>query len=124
MTPGVTDYTPVSQKRRYIIGNTIGEGAYSKVKVAYKIENGYRRKIACKDIIKAKIPRHILHHFLPREMCIIKTLAHPHIITVYDTKDIHGHVYIFMEICDGGTLLELIQKRGPLEECKARSLFR
>jgi hypothetical protein len=45
-----------------------------------------------------------LYKFLPRERSIIKTFVHPHTIAVYDTKNIDGHVYIFMEICDGDLL--------------------
>lgn len=124
ITTGVTDSTHISQKRQYVISNTIGEGAFSKVHLAYKIENGYRERVACKDINKRKLCRPTLCKFLPRELSIIKTLVHPHIVTVYDTTDIHGHVYIFMEFCEGGDLLEYIRKTGPLKTCKARNLFR
>jgi serine/threonine protein kinase len=50
-------------------------------------------------------------------------LVHPHIIAVYDAKDIHGHVYFFMEICEGGDLFEFIQNRDILKDYKARHLF-
>jgi serine/threonine protein kinase len=109
---------------RYMIGNTIGEGPYSKVKVAYKFEKSYPRKVACKEINKARISWLRLHKFLPRELSIIRTLDHPHIITVYDTMDLQESVFIFMEICEGGTLLEFIQDKGPLKDCKARHFFR
>jgi serine/threonine protein kinase len=124
MTIGVSDSTHISQERQYIISKIIGKGAFSKVHLAYKIENGYRKRIACKDINKEKISELTLYKFLPREMSIIKTLVHPHIITVYDTMDIHGHAYIFMEICEEGTLFEYIYNGGPLKACKAQHLFR
>jgi hypothetical protein len=46
MTTGVADFTHISQKRRY----TIGKGAFSKVHLAYKIQNGYGKRIPSKDI--------------------------------------------------------------------------
>jgi serine/threonine protein kinase len=124
MYTGVTDSPQILEERRYIVGRTIGEGAFSKVKVALKIQNGYAKRIVCKEINKAQMSRLGLYKFLPREISIIRTLVHPHIIKVCDTKDIQGRIYVFMELCEGGDPLEFIQKRGPLMDCKARHLFR
>jgi hypothetical protein len=44
MTTELTDSTHISQKRQYIISNTIGEGAFLKVHLAYKIKNGYKKE--------------------------------------------------------------------------------
>jgi hypothetical protein len=77
MSTRVADSTQILQKRRYIIGKTIGEGTVSKVKVAYKIENGYRKRTACKEINRAEMSSLTLYKFLPREMFIIRTLVHP-----------------------------------------------
>jgi hypothetical protein len=38
--------------------------------------------------------------------------------------DMQESVYIFMEICEGGTLLEFIQDKDPLKDCKAWHLSR
>jgi hypothetical protein len=43
----------------------IREGAFSKVKLVYKIENDYRKRKACEEINKAKMIRLTLYTVLP-----------------------------------------------------------
>ncbi|PSN32409.1 Testis-specific serine/threonine-protein kinase 1 [Blattella germanica] len=115
----------VLQRRGYRLGKTIGEGSYCKVKVAYKTyENGYIRKIACKTIDRRKASKDFVNKFLPREISIIKSIRHPHIVTILDILDIDEQVYIFMDICEKGDLLDYIRNKGPLSECKTKHLFK
>jgi hypothetical protein len=55
MSTGVTDSVQSLQKGRYIIRKTIGEEGFTKVKVAYKFEDGCRKGIACKEINKVRV---------------------------------------------------------------------
>src|SRR5438045_9121656 len=38
------------------------------------------------------------------EARLIARLSHPNIVTVHDADEYHGHLYIVMELVDGGTL--------------------
>lgn len=113
------------QRRGYRIGKNIGEGSYCKVKTAFKTyENGFTRKIACKIINKKKASKDFVMKFLPRELSIIRVLRHPHIVSVLDIIEISDQVYIFMDICEKGDLLDHIRNKGPVTEAKANYYFK
>ncbi|XP_069698893.1 testis-specific serine/threonine-protein kinase 6-like [Periplaneta americana] len=114
----------VLKRRGYKMGKTIGEGSYCKVKVAYKDHENGHLKIACKTINKRRASKEFVNKFLPREISIIKTVRHPHIVTILDILDTDDQVFIFMDICEEGDLLDYIRNRGPLPESKARRLFK
>lgn len=77
------------------------------VRIAEYIIN--RQKIATKIIDRNKAPNDFLRSFLPRELDIYQKINHPNIIKVYDILEIMHRVYIFMELADGGDLLNLIK---------------
>ena len=115
----------VLQKRGYRLGKNIGEGSYSKVKVAYKTcENGYVRKIACKTIDRRRASKDFVNKFLPREISIIRRIRNQHIVTILEIIDIDQQVYIFMDLCEKGDLLNCIRSNGPLSEYKTKHLFK
>lgn len=68
-----SDVAKVLRDEGYIIGKSIGEGSYCKVRVAFKtLDHGYEKKIACKMIDKKKASNEFVVKFLPRELGIIK----------------------------------------------------
>ena len=50
-----------------------------------------------------------LNKFLPRELDIYLKLDNIHIIKVFDIIEINHRIYIFMELAEGGDLLEFIK---------------
>ncbi|XP_071982652.1 testis-specific serine/threonine-protein kinase 6 [Engystomops pustulosus] len=101
---------------------TIGEGAYSKVKMAKSSK--HRCKVAIKVIDKRKIPAEYTRKFLPRELDILRNSRHPNIVTTFEFIEIsNGLHFIVMELCLTD-LLELIQNKGWFSDEKARSLFK
>ncbi|KAL0271353.1 UNVERIFIED_CONTAM: hypothetical protein PYX00_008470 [Menopon gallinae] len=120
-----SDVAKVLREEGYVIGKSIGEGSYCKVRVAYKsFDNGPDKKIACKMIDKRKASDDFVVKFLPRELGIIKRLSHPNIVSVFDVFEIDSIVFIFMEICEHGDLLDYIRNKGALPENRAKNLFR
>lgn len=65
--------------------------------------------MATKIIDRYKAPNDFLKSFLPRELEIYQKISHPNIIKVYEILEIMHRVYIFMELADGGDLLNLIK---------------
>uniref|UniRef100_A0A1B6HY99 Protein kinase domain-containing protein n=1 Tax=Homalodisca liturata TaxID=320908 RepID=A0A1B6HY99_9HEMI len=109
----------------YKLGRTIGEGSYCKVRVAIKFfGNGHGLKLACKMISKKRASVDYVTRFLPREISIIRNLQHPNITQVFDILESSDHVFIFMNLCEKGDLLEYIKRKGALVEFKARTFFR
>ncbi|XP_045473696.1 testis-specific serine/threonine-protein kinase 3-like [Harmonia axyridis] len=104
----------------FTIGKTIGKGTYSKVCIATN-EN---QKLACKIINRKKAGQDFIEKFLPRELKILSSIKHPHIVTIYHILDINNIVHIFMDFCKNGDLLEYIKNYGPLTETRAKMYFR
>mgnify|MGYP000418651132 CR=1 FL=1 len=51
-------------------------------------------------------------------------LSHPNILSLCEILEKPGNLYIITEILEGGTLKELLSKKGALEEFEAMSLFK
>lgn len=62
-----------------------------------------------KIIDERRAPVDFLTKFLPRELDVYKILDHPSIIKVYEIIQLYDRIYIFMEMADGGDLLEFIK---------------
>lgn len=106
----------------YILGRTLGNGAYAKVKKAIDLNN-HGRRVAIKIVNKRKAPRDVVTKFLPREIKTLQTVVHENVIKCYDVIDTDDALYIVMEIADGGDVLDYINKRTRLTESVARLLF-
>ena len=78
------------RKRGYILGVTLGEGSYAKVKSAFSEKHD--RKIALKIINRRKAPKDFQTRFLPRELEILKQIIHPNIIRLYDVMRFNNKV--------------------------------
>lgn len=75
----------------------------------YTSPMGQKVKIAVKIIDRGKAPSDFLMKFLPRELEIYTKLHHLNIIKVYEIIDTCTKVYIFMELAEGGDLLDFIK---------------
>ncbi|XP_050305408.1 testis-specific serine/threonine-protein kinase 3-like [Anthonomus grandis grandis] len=105
----------------YRLGKTIGRGTYSKVCIALN-EKG--EKFACKIIKKKYAGSDFINKFLPREIKIISTIKHPNIVQVYKILESDDVVYILMDYCKHGDLLEYIKAYGFFPEEKSKFYFR
>ena len=70
------------RKRGYIVGVTLGEGSYAKVKSAFS--ETHNRKVALKIINRKKAPKDFQQRFLPRELDILRRIRHPNVIQLVD----------------------------------------
>nr|XP_022918301.1 testis-specific serine/threonine-protein kinase 3-like isoform X1 [Onthophagus taurus] len=114
----------ILQRLGYKIEKQIGEGTYSRVHITtVKTDHG-EQKVACKIISKKCAGVDFIKRFLPRELRIIRYIKHPHIVTVHDIIEINSKIYIFMDYCRNGDMLEHIKSHGPLTESKAKHYFR
>ncbi|XP_014256403.1 testis-specific serine/threonine-protein kinase 3-like [Cimex lectularius] len=115
----------ILNKRGFKLGKTIGEGSYCKVRVAFRAtELGYTQRLACKVINKKRASRDFVTKFLPREVSIVKTIRHPNIVTVYNVFELEDQVYMFMDFCERGDLLDHIRNKGSFTETRAKHFFR
>ncbi|KAK9400008.1 NUAK family SNF1-like kinase 1 [Crotalus adamanteus] len=109
-------------KHRYELQETLGKGTYGKVKRA--IERFSGRMVAIKSIRKDKIKdeQDMIH--IRREIEIMSSLSHPHIITIYEVFENKDKIVIIMEYASKGELYDYISERRRLNERETRHFFR
>ncbi|KAL8549890.1 hypothetical protein ACS0TY_008652 [Phlomoides rotata] len=92
---------------RYTIGKLLGHGQFGYTYVAVDKSNGDR--VAVKRIEKNKMVLPIAVEDVKREVKILKALAgHENVVQFYNAFEDDSHVYIVMELCEGGELLDRI----------------
>ena len=104
----------------YILGKTLGTGTYGKVKFAHSLRLNH--PVAIK-IVSRKVTKDVHLKFLPRELEAMRALKHKNVIELIEVVETRDHVYIVMEMAEGGDLLDYINKKRYLSEDEARLLF-
>jgi len=112
-------YRAVLAKNGYLLRKTLGNGSYSKVKLAISL-NKSKSLVAVKIVDRNKAPKDFHTKFLPRELDIWPGLRHPNIIKVFDAFDDGRRVYMILEYAENGDVLRYIQRVGALDENLAK----
>lgn len=81
----MSDFPSQTFDKRYIIGKTIGNGAFGKVKEATHILSG--QKLAIKILDKSKIKKKDDEVRIAREIIINLEMHHPNIVQLYEVPD-------------------------------------
>ena len=102
------------KKGNYILEETIGEGAFAKVKLATHIFTG--EKVAIKILNKEKINNTSDIKKIKNEITILQKLKHKNIIQLYEIMETNKNLYIVMEYCEGKELFDLIVRKKRLTE--------
>lgn len=97
---------------RYRIGSVIARGGMSTVYRA--LDTRLDRAVAVKVMATQYAADPAFLSRFSREAKLAAGLDHPGIVAVYDHGRDGDHVFLVMELVDGGTLRELIHQRGPL----------
>merc|ERR1711971_813920 len=103
-------------------GAPLGRGSYGEVIGATHRRTGARR--AVKSVGKAGLKRYVkdVGGFVRREVDILRCLDHPNIVRLYEAFEDESNIYIVLELCEGGDLLERVtvaQDRLPEKEAAA-----
>ncbi len=112
-TPGDSKF----QIPDYEIENELGKGGMG---IVYRVRHKRNRSKAALKIMLAKIAvdEKARNTFL-REIEVTKSLSHPNVVKLIDTGAIGSVFYFLLEYCDGGSIYDLMRKRGnrlPLAE--------
>ncbi|KAK4711747.1 hypothetical protein R3W88_006260 [Solanum pinnatisectum] len=93
--------------KKFTIGKLLGHGQFGYTYVATDKSNGNR--VAVKKIEKKKMVVPIAVEDVKREVKILKALAgHENVVDFYNAFEDDNYVYIVMELCEGGELLDRI----------------
>ncbi|RWS07433.1 testis-specific serine/threonine-protein kinase 3-like protein [Dinothrombium tinctorium] len=113
------------KKRGFTIGEKINFGSFAKVYKAKQIEkDGKEKVIAVKVIDLDKTSTDYRQKFLPRELYTLRKVRHPSVVTIHEIFTIENKIYIFMDLADGGDILDYLRANGPIPEDKAKVWFR
>jgi formylglycine-generating enzyme required for sulfatase activity/serine/threonine protein kinase len=105
----------------YQIVSRLGIGGMATVYKAYQPKMD--RYVALKVLLRhfSKHPDFI--HRFSQEARLIAKLEHPHILSVYDYGESDSYTYLVMQLVEGGSLSDLLQKHGKLELSKINSII-
>lgn len=106
----------------YILRGTIGEGAFSIVKLAFHEQ--LRAYYACKIIPKSRLTTPSLEKRFEEEIRINQQLHHPGVVNLVDIIKDEYNYYVVMEFCPNGELFQYIVDRGRLLEEEAQPKIR
>lgn len=93
----------------YVIGPAIGGGAMGRVYQAYQTATD--RTVALKVLLPEFAADDMFRSRFAREADLMHTLAHPHIIPIYDYGEWHGYLYIVMHLVRGPSLERILEHR-------------
>jgi calcium/calmodulin-dependent protein kinase I len=101
----------------YEIGETLGTGHFSKVKLGINRQTG--EKVAIKIINK---PTGSKIAMLKTEVDIMTRTEHPNVVKLHKVHETPTVLYLVMEILTGGELFDRIVAKGHYSEADARKL--
>lgn len=105
---------------KYELGKTLGSGAFSKVKLGLD-DRG--KQFAVKIIDKEQLVKEHMEEQLKREISIMRTLNHPHIVRLFDVLQTTNNIYLVLELVTGGELFDRIVSAKRFNEDTARRYF-
>lgn len=106
----------------YILGKTLGEGEFGKVKLGWKKDGTVQ--VAVKLIRRealggnpSRLPK------IYREINILRELSHPNIVRLHEMSETDKYIGIVLEYASGGELFDYILLHRYLKDNAARKLF-
>ena len=122
------DFSKSSSRRKdvqfgdYMLGQTLGEGEFGKVKLGWKKDGS--SQVAIKLIRRETVASNPTR--LPkiyREISILRELQHPNIVRLHEMVETERHIGIILEYASGGELFDYILTHRYLKDQAARRLF-
>ncbi|XP_032219380.2 serine/threonine-protein kinase MARK2 isoform X3 [Nematostella vectensis] len=107
----------------YLLGKTIGEGSFAKVKQGFHVLTGEKVAVKIIDKKQALEDRYVSKN-MRREARILQMVRHPHIISLLEVVETENRYYLVFELAGGGDLMDYICYRKRLGETEVRKFIR
>lgn len=108
----------------YVLGSTLGEGEFGKVKLGWRKDGKQPSQVAIKlikrDTLKKDAESEIKVH---REINSLRMLSHPNIVNLVEVMKSGKYIGIVLEYASGGELFDYILQHKCLKESIAKKLF-
>nr|GAT53950.1 predicted protein [Mycena chlorophos] len=95
----------------------LGEGGFARV---YEIMDPANKRLACKVVTMSSLKTKKAKTKLYAEIKIHRSLSHPNIVRFIDCFEGDDNVYITLELCSSGSLMDLLRRRKRFTEPEAR----
>ncbi|KZT62577.1 kinase-like protein [Calocera cornea HHB12733] len=103
--------------QQYTVLSVLGQGGFARV---YEARDGQGKALALKVINKGKLADTKAKTRLYAEIKIHRALNHPHVCAFGDCFEDADNVYITLELCRAGSLMDFVRKRARLSEPEVR----
>lgn len=106
---------------RYKAKSILGHGGMGVVWRAH--DDSLRRDVALKILTRTRAESDkagLNLDLFMQEARAVARLQHPAVVAIYEIDEDQGHVFLALELMDGGTLKEFVENNGPI---KPRRLF-
>lgn len=108
----------------YILGSTLGEGEFGKVKLGWRKDGKHPSQVAIKLIKRSTIMKDSDSEIkIHREINSLKLLSHPNIVNLVEVMKSGKYIGIVLEYASGGELFDYILQHKYLKENVAKKLF-
>lgn len=108
---------------RYVLGKQLGWGQFGVIKECVDKFSG--EVLACKSIAKDRLVTQEDVRSIKLEIEIMTRLSgHPNVVDLKAVYEEEDYVHLVMELCAGGELFHMLEKRGRFSEPEARLFFR
>lgn len=112
--PVITDNLRAIQFRRT---GFLGEGGFARV---YEVQDTRGARYACKVVTKSSLKTKKAKTKLYAEIKIHRALEHPNIVTFGDCFEDDENVYMTLELCQSGSLMDMLRRRRRFTEPESR----
>jgi len=104
---------------QYQLSSVIGRGGMGIVYQGWDAD--LRRPAALKILRKDRVSSVAMEH-LAKEATLTASINHPHVVKIYTVGTYYGRFYVAMELVASGTLDDLMQKRGMVDELRVLTI--
>ncbi|KAF8957807.1 kinase-like domain-containing protein [Flammula alnicola] len=95
----------------------LGEGGFARV---YEVKDARGSRLACKVVTKSSLKTKKAKTKLYAEIKIHRSLEHPNIVNFQECFEDADNVYMTLELCPSGSLMDMLRRRRRFTEPEAR----